>query len=104
MTSWCYGGDLRKSSKSYLASLNSNAYNIKLTADWNSDTIQFLDLELYKRHNQVHTHTYFKDVDRNGYVFTRSCYHPRWIGAIPKGQLKETVMIKMTISPNQRNS
>lgn len=33
------------------------------------------------------TRTYFKNVDRNGYVSTRSCYHSRWIGAIPKGQV-----------------
>lgn len=66
--------------------INNNAYNIKLTANCDPEIIQFLDLELYKSGNQLFTRTYFKEVDRNGYVSTRSCHHPRQLRAIPKGQ------------------
>lgn len=30
---------------------------------------------------------FFKETDRNGYITTYSCHHPRWIRGIPKGQL-----------------
>lgn len=33
----------------------------------------------------MYTRTFFKDVDRNGYISTRSCHHPGWIKAISKG-------------------
>lgn len=33
------------------------------------------------------TKTFFKETDRTGYIPTASCHHPKWLGAIPKGQL-----------------
>lgn len=73
--------------------LNNNAYNIKLTVNYDTETIPFLDLEIYRSSNQLFTRTYVKDVDRNGYVSTRSCHHPKWIAAIPKGRF---IRIKIT--------
>lgn len=35
----------------------------------------------------MHTKTFFKGTDRNGYIPISSCHHPRWKVNIPKGQL-----------------
>lgn len=49
--------------------------------------MQFLDLEIFKQGEQLHTRTYFKDTDCNGYIPYSSRHHPQWKQAIPKGQL-----------------
>lgn len=71
----------------FMAHMNSNHYGIKLTGKWSYEEIQYLDLEIFRKGTHLYTRTFFKDVDRNGYISTRSCYHPGWIKAIPKGTI-----------------
>lgn len=66
--------------------VGANQYGIKFTANVDRNTINFLDLEVFKNINKLSTRTHFKDTDRNGYIPIRSCHHPQWKKAIPKGQ------------------
>lgn len=70
----------------FMTHMNNIRYGIKLTGKWSYEEIQYLDLEIFKKGTQLYTGTFFKDVDRNGYISTRSCHHPEWIKAIPKAQ------------------
>lgn len=60
-------------------------YGIQFTRNLNSEAISFLDLVIFKHKNTKFTKTYFKDSERNGNIFNRSC-HPKLIKGIPKGQ------------------
>lgn len=71
---------------SFMTHMNNNQYGIKLTSKWSVEKIQYLDLKLFYRKNRLLTRTFFKEVDKNGYISTRSCRQPGWIKAIPKGQ------------------
>lgn len=46
-----------------------------------------MDLTLYKKDDKLYTKTFFKTTDQNGYILIQSCYHPKWLKGIPKGQL-----------------
>lgn len=50
-------------------------------------SIDYLDLQIFKDKGELCTKTFFKKTDRNVYIPTSSCHHPKWIGNIPKGQL-----------------
>lgn len=57
------------------------------SGNWSKQSIDYLDLQVYKNKRYLNTRTFFKTADRNGYIPTSSCNHPQWIGNIPKGQL-----------------
>lgn len=76
-----------ESLKKFLEDINHNRYGIKFTGDWNKELVNYLDLQIFKNNNRLDTRTFFKETDRNGYIPTRSCHHPKWIGNMPKGQL-----------------
>lgn len=59
---------------------------MKFTVKAHKQNIDFLDLHIFKHDGMLNTQTYFKNTDRNGYIPVRSCHHPRWKMAIPKGQ------------------
>lgn len=67
--------------------INQNIYGITLSGDWSKQSIDYLDLQVYKNNGYRDTRTFCKNTDRNGYIPTNSCRHPQWIGNIPKGQL-----------------
>lgn len=46
-----------------------------------------MDSVLYKKEGRLATLAHFKETDRNRYIPTASCHHPKWIKAILKGQL-----------------
>lgn len=79
-----YGRDHKN--KVFLQYMNRNKYCIKFTSTCHPSCIPFLDLEIYKEGFGLGTCTHFKDTDWNGYISTRSCHHPNWVRAIPKGQ------------------
>lgn len=70
----------------FLENLNTNSYGITFTGKCNHQKIDYLDLEIYKVEDTLHTRTFFKVTDRNGYIPTSSCHHPKWKCNIPKGQ------------------
>lgn len=67
--------------------LNDNRYGMTFTGKWHTETIDYLDLEIFKNRGELCTKTFFKKTERNGYIPISSCHHPKWIGNIPKGQL-----------------
>lgn len=71
----------------FLQTLNINRYGLTFPGKWNNHKIDYLDLEIFKRDEGLHTRTFFKATDRNGYMPMSSCHHPQWKGNIPKGQL-----------------
>lgn len=71
----------------FLDNLNNNKYGITFTGKWSPDKIDYLDLEIFKTGEKLLTRTFFKPTDRNGYIPTASCHHPRWKTNVPKGQL-----------------
>lgn len=83
--------------------INCNTYGISFSGSWNKQSINYLDLQIYKNNGYLSTRTFFKSTDRNGYIPTSSCHHPQWIGNIPKGQLiyTETVVRKMIMKNKQ---
>lgn len=66
--------------------LNHNIYGLSFSGNWSRRNINYLDLQIFKEDGHLSTKTHFKDTDRNGYIPTSSCHHPKWIGNIPKGQ------------------
>lgn len=73
--------------KTFINNLNHNKYGLSFTGNWNPTEIDFLDLTIFKSDGKLHTKTFFKKTDRNGYIPRSSCHHPRWTGNIPKSQL-----------------
>lgn len=73
--------------KSFLEEINHNIYGITFTGVWDKQSIDYLDLQIFKAGRELHTRTFFKKTDRNGYIPTNSCHHPKWVGNVPKGQL-----------------
>lgn len=71
----------------FLQELDTNRYGLSFTGKWDTEHIDYLNLEIYKNGTSLHTRTFFKVTDRNGYIPTSSCHHPRWKANIPKGQL-----------------
>lgn len=69
----------------FMDHMNNNRYGIKLTSQWSFEKLQYLDLEIFRKENKLLTRTFFKEVDKNGYISTRSCHHPGWIKSIPRG-------------------
>lgn len=70
----------------FLREINYIKYGISFTGKWDHQLIDYLDLQIFKKGNELYTKTFFK-TDRNGYIPTSSCHHPKWKGNIPKGQL-----------------
>ncbi|XP_075452819.1 uncharacterized protein LOC142493147 [Ascaphus truei] len=66
--------------------LNTNDYNIQFTFSTSPQSINFLDLTLYTVNNEIHTKTYYKEVNANSYVLASSHHHPHWLKNIPKLQ------------------
>lgn len=71
----------------FLTKININQFGLKFTGTCDLHHVNFLDLVLTKADRYITTKTFFKGTDRNGYIPTASCPHPKWLGAIPKGQL-----------------
>lgn len=76
-----------KSFQDFFMEINRNQYNISFSQEYNRNSIHFLDLVIFKDNGNLYAKTFYKQIDRNEYVFTSSCHHPKWIGNIPKGQM-----------------
>ena len=73
--------------QAFLDELNKNNNNIKLTSEYSSMNIHFLDVEIFRVGNGLGTKVHFKPTDSNSYLPTCSGHHPMWLKNIPKGQL-----------------
>ncbi|KAM5145534.1 uncharacterized protein ACMZJ9_012885 [Mantella aurantiaca] len=73
--------------ESFLSQLNNNVYGIKFTSTYSETEVHFLDLVVFVEGGKLCTKTFFKETDRNSYIPTNSCHHPKWKVNIPKGQL-----------------
>ena len=73
--------------ETFIEELNNNRFGITFTGSWHNQSVDYLDLQIFKHNGELCTRTFFKKTDRNGYISTSSCHHPQWIGNIPKGQL-----------------
>ena len=60
----------------FLKTLNSVHETIKFTADYSSDRVNFLDVEVILRNNKILTDLYVKKTDTHQYLDFSSC-HPR---------------------------
>lgn len=71
----------------FLRKISANPFNISFSESFSYREINFLDLTIFREGDRLCTRTYFKEVDRNGYITLNSCHHPRWLGVIPKSQM-----------------
>lgn len=69
----------------YLEEINNNKYHISFSGGWNPKQTHFLDVVVYLQADQIYTHTFFKEMDHNGYIPTHSSHHPRCLWGILKG-------------------
>lgn len=60
MTSFFCGRGHRRNWRPFYYVLNNNKYGLKFTAEWNLETIKYLDLTLVKNRNKIGTKTFFK--------------------------------------------
>lgn len=70
----------------FLEELNNNEKNIELNYEVNTQSAQFLDLEIELTNNGTTTKTFFKPVKRNRFIPVDSCLFDPWLINIPKGQ------------------
>lgn len=70
--------------KEFLHEINQNIYGISFTGGWSKQFIDYLNLQILKENGEMHSKTFFKKTDRNGYIPTNSCHRPKWVGNIPK--------------------
>ncbi|KAM5129386.1 vomeronasal type-2 receptor 26-like [Mantella aurantiaca] len=73
--------------ESFLREMNTNNYGIKFTSTYSATEIHFLDLVIFVDGGKPCTKSFFKETDRNSFIPTDSCHHPKWKDNIPKGQL-----------------
>lgn len=76
-----------ESLESFMTTLNDNQMGINLTHEASRSKIHFLDLEITSMNGHLETKTFFKTMDRNGYIPTDSCHHTAWLKSIPRSQL-----------------
>lgn len=69
--------------QAFFDEINQNIYGITFTGNWNIQSIDYLDLQIYKNNGILNTRTFFKTTDRNGYIPANSCHHAQWISNIP---------------------
>lgn len=67
--------------------IGSNPYGTFFSKVFSHDSVNFLDLVIFEESGRLFTHTFFKEVDQNGYIPLGSCHHPRWLSGIPKSQM-----------------
>uniref|UniRef100_A0A8C5PKA4 Helix-turn-helix domain-containing protein n=1 Tax=Leptobrachium leishanense TaxID=445787 RepID=A0A8C5PKA4_9ANUR len=72
--------------RSFLASLDSPEWGIKLDNCWSLKEVNFLDLNIYIEDDCVKSKTFFKEVDNNTFIDCTSCHHAPWLKGVPKGQ------------------
>lgn len=71
----------------YIITINNNNRNLTFTVETDQNSVNFLDLVIFKQNDILATKTYFKPTDRNGYVPSDSCHNPPWLKSIPRSQL-----------------
>uniref|UniRef100_A0A8C5LU34 Reverse transcriptase domain-containing protein n=1 Tax=Leptobrachium leishanense TaxID=445787 RepID=A0A8C5LU34_9ANUR len=77
----------RNSLEDFISSLDDNEYNLKFTSHIDDHQIDFLDLTLYIKNNNIETKTFFKKTDANTAININSSHARKWLTNVPKGQL-----------------
>ncbi|KAJ1205904.1 hypothetical protein NDU88_001325 [Pleurodeles waltl] len=88
-------GDV-ESALNFVARLNDNEYNLKLTEQHSNTSIQFLDVEVTVENGLVHTNLYRKKTAGNSLLNARSAHPPNLIKSIPYGDLLKAQRICST--------
>lgn len=70
----------------FFQQLNNNDRGISLSYVVSRDRINFLDLEIRIWNGRFQFQTYFKPMDRNGFIPTDSCHQRSWLDSIPLSQ------------------
>lgn len=73
--------------KDYMDHLNDNTHNIRLTSQWSTEQIHFLDVNIFRVDDTLQTKVFFKPTDRNSFLPMHSGHHPLWLRNVPKGQM-----------------
>lgn len=73
--------------KDYMDRLNDNTHNIRLTNQWSTEQIHFLDVNIFRVNDTIQTKVFFKPTDRNSFLPVHSGHHPLWLKNVPKGQI-----------------
>ncbi|OCT98704.1 hypothetical protein XELAEV_18010935mg, partial [Xenopus laevis] len=81
----------------FLEGLNNNSLNIRLTSNYSSVSVNFLDLNIFVESGKFETSLYRKPTDCNGYILRTSCHHKKWLKNIPYSQFNR---IKRNCSKN----
>ena len=79
MTCLCTGNNSEEELKQFLEGLNCYHPTIKFTADYSKEKVNFLDVEVIKKGNQLVTDLYIKPTDTHQYLHASSChvYHSK---------------------------
>ncbi|CAH2321250.1 Hypothetical predicted protein, partial [Pelobates cultripes] len=71
---------------SFISHLNSNNKGIILTCEYSTNSINFLDLNIFIQDGKIHTKTFFKKVCTNTAIDQTSCHYKPWLESAPKSQ------------------
>lgn len=66
----------------FMAFLNSNDRGILLQHESSRSEIHFLDLKIKVQDGAIVTSTFFKEMNRNDLICTKSCQHPAWLRSV----------------------
>ncbi|XP_077116947.1 uncharacterized protein LOC143773356 [Ranitomeya variabilis] len=70
----------------FISNLNNNTFGLEFTPTISNTSINFLDLNIYIKNDQIFTKCFRKEVDSNSFIGMTSCHLPVWLANIPKGQ------------------
>lgn len=66
----------------FMIDLNNNDIGIRFQHESSRVEVNFLDLRIRVVEGLIITSTYFKEINRNGFISTDSCHHPAWLRSV----------------------
>lgn len=74
----------RSSLDLFIHMMNNNTKNIQLTWNISTESMVFLDLEIWKDNDHFRLCNYLKPTDQNAFIPLGSCHHKSWLCNIPR--------------------
>ncbi|KAM4018944.1 uncharacterized protein ACNLHF_028338 [Anomaloglossus baeobatrachus] len=72
----------------FLGHLDNNSWGLTFSPMVKKDSIDFLDLTITHTEGVIHTKTFFKKVDSNGYIHVSSNHYNKWLLNVPRNQFQ----------------
>ncbi|KAM4049825.1 uncharacterized protein ACNLHF_011749 isoform 3-T3 [Anomaloglossus baeobatrachus] len=72
----------------FLGHIENNNWGLTFSPNIKKNAIDFLDLTIAHMKGVIRTKTFFKKVDRNGYIHFSSSHYYKWLRNVPKNQFQ----------------